>query len=79
MADSLAVHGHEIIDLVESHPGGIRLGMLMEAVDVRYGRMAMFHTGSTHGMTLDELLRQLEQRNKLRITGGVVFPGGSPD
>lgn len=78
MSAPLAVHGHEIIDLVASHPEGIRLGVLMDSVSERYGRMATFHTCSAHGMTFDELLRFLEDRDKVRITGGVVHAGGSP-
>ena len=77
MADALAIHGHEIIDLVASHPEGIRLGQLMETVAKDYGRMATFHTGSAHGLDLDGLLRYLEARQKVRIVRGVVFPGGS--
>jgi probable metal-binding protein len=78
MTDAIAIHGHDIIDLVSSHPGGIRLGRLMEIVGERYGRMVTFHTCSTMGMDLDGLLRFLEDRNKVRITSGVVYPGGSP-
>jgi probable metal-binding protein len=78
MTDAIAIHGHEIIDLVATYPDGIRLSQLMEIVAERYGRMATFHTCSAMGMDLDGLLRFLEARDKLRITSGVVFPGGSP-
>jgi probable metal-binding protein len=60
------------------YPGGIRLSQLMEIVAERYGRMVTFHTGSAAGTDLDGLLRLLEERDKVRITSGVVFPGGSP-
>jgi probable metal-binding protein len=76
MSDAIAIHGHEIIDLIASYPEGIRLGLLMNTVADRYGRMATFHTGSMHGMDLDALLRCLEAREKVRITNGVVYPGG---
>jgi probable metal-binding protein len=49
----------------------------MNTVADRYGRMATFHTGSMRGMDLDALLRCLEAREKVRITSGVVYPGGS--
>jgi probable metal-binding protein len=78
MTDTIAIHGHDIIDLVATYPDGIRLSQLMEIVADRYGRMATFHTGSAAGMDLDGLLRFLEARDKVRITNGVVFPGGSP-
>ena len=50
MTDAIAIHGHEIIELVSTHPDGIRLSQLMEIVAERYGRSATFHTCSAHGM-----------------------------
>ncbi len=78
MAHPIAVHGHEIIDLVSAHSDGIRLSQLAEAVLERFGRSATFHTGSTLGMDLDALLTFLEARDKVRIVSGVVFPCGTP-
>jgi probable metal-binding protein len=77
MPDAIAIHGHEIIDLVATHPDGIRLSQLMEIVAERYGRMVTFHTCSAAGMDLDALFKFLEARGKVRITSGVVFPGGA--
>jgi probable metal-binding protein len=78
MHAATAIHGHDIIDLIATYPGGIRLSQLMEIVGERFGRSATFHTCSAAGMNLDELLHFLEARDKVRITGGVVYPGGSP-
>ena len=78
MTDAIAIHGHDIIDLVATYPDGIRLSQLMGVVDERFGKSVTFHTGSTMGMDLDGLLRFLEARDKVRITSGVVYPGGSP-
>ena len=78
MTDAIAIHGHDIIDLVSQHPNGIRLSQLMEIVNERYGRHVTFHTCSSAGMDLDGLLHFLESREKVRITSGVVYPGGSP-
>jgi probable metal-binding protein len=50
----------------------------MEVVDERFGKSVNFHTGSSTGMDLDGMLRHLESRDKVRITSGVVYPGGSP-
>lgn len=50
----------------------------MEVVGERYGKSVTFHTGSAMGMDLDGLLRFLEAQNKVRITSGMVHPGGSP-
>ncbi len=77
MANPIAVHGAEIIDLVSAHSDGIRLSQLAEAVVERFGRSTTFHTGSTLGMNLDALLTLLEARDKVRIVSGVVFPGGT--
>ena len=78
MSDAIAIHGHAIIDLVSQYPDGIRFSQLMDVVDERFGKSATFHTCSATGMDLDELLHFLEARDKVRITNGVVFPGGSP-
>jgi probable metal-binding protein len=78
MTAPVAVHGHEIIDLVSSHPEGIRLSQLAETVVKRFGSGATFHTCSTLGMDLDALLSFLETRDKVRISNGVVHAGGSP-
>ena len=50
----------------------------MEIVRERFGKSVTFHTCSAAGMDLDELLHFLETRDKVRITSGVVHPGGSP-
>ena len=64
MTDAIAIHGHDIIDLVSQHPDGIRLSQLMEVVDERFGKSVTFHTCSSMGMDLDALLRFLEDRDK---------------
>jgi probable metal-binding protein len=78
MTDSTAIHGHDIIALVASYPDGIHLSQLMEVVDERFGKSVTFHTCSAMGMDLDGLLRFLEERDKVRITNGMVYQGGSP-
>ncbi len=78
MTHSIAIHGHDIIDLVATYPDGIRLSQFMDIVAERFGKSATFHTCSAAGMDLDELLHFLEARDKVRITSGVVFPGGAP-
>jgi probable metal-binding protein len=78
MTDAISIHEHDITDLVATYPDGIRLSQLMEVVDERFGKSVNFHTGSSTGMDLDGMLRHLESRDKVRITSGVVYPGGSP-
>jgi probable metal-binding protein len=77
MTNATAINGHEIIELVSTHPEGIRLSLLAETVAERFGRHATFHTCSTMGMNLDRLLAFLEARAKVRIVRGVAYPGGS--
>lgn len=50
----------------------------MEVVDERFGKSVTFHTCSAMGMDLDGLVRLMEARDMVRITSGVVLPGGSP-
>jgi probable metal-binding protein len=78
MTDPIAIHGHEIIELVSSYPTGIRVSQLAATVADRFGEPATFHTCSATGMNLDALLVFLETRGKVRILGEVVFPGTSP-
>lgn len=78
MTAPVAVHGHEIIDLLSTHPEGIRLSQLAETVMERFGSGATFHTCSALGMDFDALLAFLEARDKVRITSGVVYAGGAP-
>lgn len=76
MTTPVAIHGHEIADLVSAHPEGIRLSQLVDTATKRFGPSAIFHTSSRHGMDLDAMLVFLESHNKLRIVRGVVFPCG---
>lgn len=78
MSETVAVHSQEITDLVATYPDGVRLSQLAETVGQRFGKSITFHTGSAMGMDFDGLIAFLEARNKVRVTGGVVFPGGSP-
>lgn len=69
-----AIHGGEVVDLIESHPDGIRLGMLMELVVRRFGEAVVFHTSSAAGLDFDSLMSFLEARERVRISRGVVYP-----
>ena len=78
MTDAITIHGHEIIELVSNHPDGIRLSQLASDVVARFGQGVTFHTCSAQGLDIDGLLAFLEVRGKVRITSGMVYPGGSP-
>jgi probable metal-binding protein len=77
MTTPVAVHGHEIADLVFANPKGIRLSQLIDTATKRFGPSAIYHTSSRLGLDLDAMLVFLEKRNRLRIVRGVVFPCGS--
>lgn len=77
MLAPIVIHGQEVVDLVSAYPDGIRLSRLVEAVAERFGALVGFHNSSRVGLDLDGLLVSLEARNKLRISRGVVYPGGS--
>ena len=44
----------------------------------RFGAAARFRTSMGAGLDLDELMVYLEARDKIRVTGDMVFPGGRP-
>ena len=73
---------HEKVAIKPIKTGSIRktriqFSQWMKLVAERCGSMATFRTCSAAGMDLDGLLRFLEDRDKVRITSGVAFPGGS--
>ena len=78
MTNQPMAHGHEVIELVADFPAGITRTRLTEMIHARFGPGITFHTCSAEGMDLDALLSFLEDRDKVRIAEGVVFPGGSP-
>lgn len=78
MTESTSIHGHEIIELVTNHPGGIPLSQLTETVSECYGCSPTFHTCSAENMDLESLLVFLQERNKVHVADGLVFPTDSP-
>ncbi|MEI6492764.1 MAG: DUF2492 family protein [Verrucomicrobiota bacterium] len=71
-------HGHEIIELVAKYPEGIAAGTLADIVAGEFGTGARFFTCSAENMSLPELLAFLADRDKIQLSDGLVFPGGSP-
>ena len=55
-----------------------RLAGYLAALCAGKESLGRFNTCSAMGMDLDGLLRFLEGKDKVRITSGVVFPGGAP-
>jgi len=72
------IHGHEIIELVAKYPEGIAAGTLADIVAGEFGTGARFFTCSAENMSLPELLAFLADRDKVQLSDGLVFPGGSP-
>lgn len=77
-ADSIAVHGHDVIDQVTQHPDGLPIVELQQWIDHSFGAGATFYTCSADGMDLPTLLEFLQQREKVRVQGDLVYPGDSP-
>jgi len=70
MAES--IHGHEVMEMIMGFEGTLSRDELQEAVRVRFGEAARFHTCSAQNMTLDELLRFLDGRGKVLEVDGFL-------
>ncbi len=79
MIGAISIHEHDIIDLLATYSEGIRLSQLIEVVGEKFGKSVTFHTGSSTGLDLDSMLRNLEFREKVKITSGVLYPSGITD
>lgn len=71
------IHGHEVINIVSAHPQGISVADLGETLAAQFGEGARFFTCSAENMDLAALLLFLEARDKVRLDGDTIFPGGS--
>lgn len=70
MTDQQSIHGHEIIHLIHEAAVPFTRESLSTEVRRRFGAGARFHTCSAGGMTLDQLLQFLIQRNKVVLREG---------
>jgi probable metal-binding protein len=70
------VHGHEVLEQLVAAGGTLPVLALRDAATRAFGDKAKYYTCSAHGMTFDDLLGFLTQRNKVGIAGGLVtvFP-----
>jgi probable metal-binding protein len=66
------VSGQEVIEIVSSHPFGIRLGRLHELVGERFGPNVSFHTGCQAGLDLDELMLYFETHGRITLAKNIV-------
>jgi probable metal-binding protein len=69
---SQTVHGHEILERLVSAGGNLALSALRDAATRDYGEDAKYFTCSAQGMSFDELLEFLSQRNKIAVAGDRV-------
>lgn len=70
MAES--IHGHEVIEMILAAEKPFSRNELQEAVRVRFGETARFHTCSARDMTVDELLSFLGGRGKVLEVDGLL-------
>jgi len=71
-------HGHDILAIVDSCPEGISTAALAERAARDFGAGTRFFTCSAEGLSLDELLLFLFEREKIQYRDGLIFPGISP-
>lgn len=71
-------HGHEILDLVAANPEGITPADLTSVAAEKFGADALYYTCSAEGLALPTLLEFLIERDKVRMSGGLILSGGSP-
>ena len=75
---SQQIHGHDIIDLVASHPEGISAESLTQMASEKFGGQSRYFTCSTEDMDFPALLAFLLERDKVQLRDGLLFQGGSP-
>jgi probable metal-binding protein len=69
MTSATSIHGHDIMHLlIQAHPA-MTIRELRAHVQNTHGDHARFHTCSSQGMTLDELLTFLKNRGKITQQG----------
>jgi probable metal-binding protein len=66
------VHGHDILGRIIAAGGTLPLSVLRNAALESYGAEAAYFTCSAQGMSFDELMTFLAQRNKIAIAGDTV-------
>ena len=69
---SSSIHGHEVLHLVEQHPG-LSLKDLKSLAEVTFGIGAQYHTCHSEGMNLEDLLDFLCSRRKIEEKEGQLF------
>ena len=72
------IHGHEILDLVASHPEGISVPTLFKLATEKFGPDVRFCTCSNEGMDMTSLLTFLFERDKIQLHGDLIVSVGSP-
>ncbi len=65
-----SIHGHAVLELMLEHPEGLTRSELEQAVSLRFGADARFHTCSREDMTTAELVDFLDERGKFETAAG---------
>ena len=71
-ATSTQVHAHEFLELVGSNDGKLTETELAAAAATKFGADARFHACFGDGLTLQELIPALIEREKIALTDGKV-------
>lgn len=60
------IHGHDVIDFMIAAKMPFARATLLEAMQVKFGPEARYHTCSAENMTADQLIDFLAQRGKFK-------------
>ncbi len=67
---SQSVHAHQALHLLAEQD--LNLKQLLERIELSFGNDATFHTCSSEGMTIEELLEFFVQRQKIFVEGEML-------
>lgn len=69
-----SIHGHDVIHMIQESATPWSREGLLQAIQVRFGAQARFHTCSVDNMDAETLLNFLESKGKfLPNQGGIVM------
>ncbi|HMA97123.1 MAG TPA: YecH family metal-binding protein [Polyangiaceae bacterium] len=63
------VHGHEVLERIINAGGVMPLSQLRSSAATAFGTDAQYYTCSARGMSFDDLLGFLVQRQKISVVG----------
>ena len=68
-----SIHGHEVINFIQSSKPPISRHNLMNAISGEFGNEAIFHTCTQSNLSAIDLVSFLERAGKLVVIRGISF------